>query len=202
MLISGLINRAQQHPYYHLWNRRGEEYLRRWWVFGQGTDRDRDDRLPGAPYINQRRGPLAHWLARHFCVRVHQMMRSDSDRHLHDHPAWNISVVLTGGFYEVMPCRDGSKYPFHDLLAHPARHGIREEDMYVAEPSRAIWRGAGRIVFRLARMRHKIVLPIGQRTFTLFVLGKKSNEWAFYVAGARIPWREYDSQHSAPRGIQ
>lgn len=198
----GLIKRAQRHPYYHLWNRRGEEYQRRWWLFGQGTNRDRDDRLPGAPYINPPRGRFAHWLASHICVRVHQILRSDSDRHLHDHPAWNISLVLLGGFYEVMPYKGGSKYPFHDLLVRPARHGIREEDMYVAEPSRVVWRGAGHIVFRFARSRHKIVLPAGQRTFTLFLLGKRSNDWGFYQAGTKVPWREYDSQHSAPKIAQ
>lgn len=170
--------------------------MRRWWLFGMGTDRDRDDRLPDAPYINAPRGRFAHWLAKHICVRVHQLLKSDSDRHLYDHPAWNFSLVLTGGFYEVLPCKEGSKYPFHDLLVRPARQGILEEDMYVGEPSCAKWRGPGTLVFRRARTRHKIVLPAGQRTFTLFVLGRKTNEWGFYVAKAKIPWRRYDSEHS------
>lgn len=192
MSVRGLIERAQRHPYYHLVNRRGQEYMRRYWLFGQGTDRDRDDRLPDAPYINYQRGRFAHWLAQHVVVRVHQLMLSDSDRHLHDDPAWNITLVLAGGFFEVVPDKAGSKYPFHDLLVRPERAGIRTEDLYVGEPSRAIWRGAGSLVYRLARQRHKIVLPAGQRTFTLLVLGKQSNEWGFYVAKTKIPWREYD----------
>lgn len=202
MLSRGLIERAQRHPYYHLVNRSRQMYMRRWWLFGQGTDRDRDDRLAHAPYINFPRGRLAHRIAKHVCIRVHQLLLSDSDRHLHDHPAWNITVVLRGGFYEVKPCKQGTKYPFHDLLRIPSRHGIREQDMYVGETSRAIWRGPGAIVFRLPHQRHKIVLPTGQETFTLFVLGKKTNEWGFYRAGVKIPWRQYDSEHSPPRAVK
>jgi hypothetical protein len=177
--------------------------MMRYWLFGQGTDRDRDDRLPDAPYINKPRGRFAHWLASHVCVRVHQVLKSDSDRHLHDHPAWNFTLVLTGGFYEVMPCKDGTKYPFHDVLVNPSRNGIREADLYVGEASRAKWRGPGSLVFRRARSRHKIVLPRkAPRTFTLFVIGKKSNDWGFYRAGCKIGWREYLAEKSPPKIVQ
>lgn len=200
-LIDGLIERAKRYPYYPLVNRAGETYMNRGWLFGDGTDRDRDDRLPDAPYMNKARGRFAHWLARHVCLRIHEVTLSDSDRHLHDHPAWNISVILRGGYYEVKPDRAGSKYPFHDLLKDPERHGIREKDFYVGEPSVAVWRPQGTLIYRFARSRHKLVLPIGQTTWTLFAIGKKTNEWGFYRAGVKIGWRDYDSDHHPTKKI-
>lgn len=36
-------------------------------------------------------------------VRIHEILRSDQDRHLHDHP-WNfISLILSGGYTEHTP---------------------------------------------------------------------------------------------------
>ncbi len=43
-----------------------------------------------------------------FTVRLHHILRSDSDRHLHDHP-WSFwSFLLSGGYVEVTPA--GQRY--------------------------------------------------------------------------------------------
>src|SRR6202012_2888483 len=38
-----------------------------------------------------------------FRVYLHNMLRDDDDRALHDHPWDNVSLILAGGFVEVTP---------------------------------------------------------------------------------------------------
>ncbi len=51
-------------------------YLKRWWLIPK------------------------NWF---FNVYLHQFLRSDDDRALHDHPWWNLSWLLRGGYVEVTP---------------------------------------------------------------------------------------------------
>lgn len=55
---------------------REHPYLRRWWVIPRGG---------------------------RFNIYLHQVLRDDDDRALHDHPWWNVSILLRGGYVEVMP---------------------------------------------------------------------------------------------------
>ncbi len=54
----------------------GDDYLRRWWV------------VPRNPFCS---------------VYLHEILHSDDDRALHDHPWDNTSVVLDGGYIEHTP---------------------------------------------------------------------------------------------------
>lgn len=54
----------------------GPDYLRRWWLI-----------------------PRNKW----FNIYLHEINNSDDDRALHDHPWYNLSVVLQGGYVEVTP---------------------------------------------------------------------------------------------------
>lgn len=38
-----------------------------------------------------------------FAIRIHRILKSDSDRHLHDHPWHFVSFVLSGGYREETP---------------------------------------------------------------------------------------------------
>jgi hypothetical protein len=51
-------------------------YMRRWWII-----------------------PRNRW----FNLYLHNILRDDDDRALHDHPWWNVSIVLTGVLREVLP---------------------------------------------------------------------------------------------------
>lgn len=195
-LADWVITRARPRPYYHLARQNGSVYMKRFWLFGHGTERDRNDELPGAPMCNPMVGRFARWWALHmWCIRVHQILFSDRDRDLHDHPAWSVSIVLKGGYWEFTPHDLGSKWPL-DYLERERRH-LRPlvTDMYVGERCIARWHGPGAVVIRRATQRHKLVLPVGGDCWSVFCLGKKSNEWGFYVAGKKIPWRDYESQH-------
>src|SRR5258707_1186927 len=54
----------------------GDVYLERWWV------------IPRNRYFN---------------IYLHHFLRSDDDRALHDHPWWNLSVLLKGKYLEHRP---------------------------------------------------------------------------------------------------
>ena len=54
----------------------GDPYMRRWWVI-----------------------PRNKW----FNIYLHNIMRSDDDRALHDHPWTNVSVLLRGSYLEHLP---------------------------------------------------------------------------------------------------
>ena len=69
-------------------------YLRRWWVI-----------------------PRNRW----FNIYLHQFLKSDDDRALHDHMYWNVSIILKGRYREHLP--DG----FVDRIA-PAISGFRRPE--------------------------------------------------------------------------
>ena len=54
----------------------GEEYLRRWWV------------IPRNPFAN---------------LYLHELLKSDDDRAMHDHPWANRSVLISGSYIEHTP---------------------------------------------------------------------------------------------------
>lgn len=151
-VAASLIARAQRDPYSHL-----PGYMERYWLL-------RPRRKGGM-------APIGEW-----GVRIHRILRSDADRHLHDHPWSCISVVLRGGYWEVMP-KDPEQPASDDR-----RHHIVE------------WRGPGAIVSRRAEDRHRLILPEGRDCWSLFIVGRKDREWGFHdpcAPNSWVHWREY-----------
>lgn len=107
-------------------------------------------------------------------IRLHNILRSDTDRHPHNHPWWYITLILRGGYREqtYIPSKDGVY-----------EHGI----------IKGKWYGPGSILFRKATHLHRLELPANatKETWTLFICGKKSNEWGFMTEVGIIPWRQY-----------
>lgn len=134
----------------------GEErpYLRRWWVIPRN---------------------------RIFNVYLHQFVRSDDDRALHDHPWVNCSVLLRGSYIEHLP--DG----------------------------RALLRRAGAVVMRHSgRMAHRIELLQQLRAdgqmktedaaipcWTLFITGPRYREWGFHCDRGWIHWERFTASDDA-----
>jgi len=88
---------------------KGVLYMRRWRFF--------PDWLPGA--------------------RVHNILQSDDDRALHDHPFSFLTIILRGGYYEYLA--DGSK-TWHgpgSILWRPAVTAHRVELKTLCDPERA-----------------------------------------------------------------
>lgn len=139
-------------------------YLRRWWV------------IPRNKYFN---------------IYLHNILRSDDDRALHDHPWWNLSVVLKGGYFEHMPAPENSV--FKQVMK---------------------WRGRGSIVFRKAKSSHRLELDSVpcyyhggvnatdeqaidceeyeyKPCWSLFITGPKIREWGFHCPKGWTHWREF-----------
>ena len=112
-------------------------------------------------------------------VRIHRIARSDIDRHLHDHPGWSLSIVLRGGYFEELPLE-----PRADL----ARWTDGQEQTY------QVWRAPGDVVYREAADRHRIVIPEGQESLSLFVIGPTVHKWGFYTEAGKVAWGQYEGE--------
>jgi hypothetical protein len=97
-------------------------YLERWWLF---------------------RTPL-------LTVRLHHFLRGDENHALHDHPWWNITVVLSGGYSELT------------------------NDVFTEGP-----RDTGDVVCRSASSAHRLV-DVRPHTWTLFLHGWWQRDWGFH----------------------
>jgi hypothetical protein len=121
----------------------GKEYLRRWFV------------IPRNPVFN---------------IYYHEIVRSDDDRALHDHPWFNISIILVGGYWE------------HTI----AKGGVHHRK----------WRGAGTIKFRTAKAAHR--LEVDGPCSTLFITGPRFRSWGFHCPEAG--WRHWRTFTGGERG--
>jgi hypothetical protein len=114
-------------------------YLRRWFV------------IPRNPIFN---------------VYLHQFLRSDDDRALHDHPWANCSVLLRGSYIE------------HTIAAG----GIHKRQCLVAGDLRVRWTG---------RFAHRVELFDGP-CWTLFITGPRYREWGFHCPDEGwIHWKRF-----------
>lgn len=124
---------------------------------------------------------------RWFNIYLHNTLLDDFDESLHDHPWWNISVVLWGGFWEVMP-----RYrPLYPDLALDVMQGV--------EPFRRVWRRPGSIVFRRATDAHRleldrIVRPAFREevkpSWSLFITGPRKRTWGFWKKDGWVPYTD------------
>lgn len=76
-------------------------------------------------------------------IRLHGIMRSDDDRHLHDHPFDFVSLLLTGGYFETAPL-DGLTSNADTLRAMRfwPRFSVlrrRAEDLHALTLDRPVW---------------------------------------------------------------
>jgi hypothetical protein len=99
---------------------------------------------------------------RFFNIYLHHFQRSDDDRALHDHPWWNISILLRGAYTE------------HTINAG----GVNIRTV----------RSAGDWKFRYASEAHRIELHDGP-CWTLFVTGPRIREWGFHCPQGWRHWR-------------
>jgi hypothetical protein len=135
-LATALINWAWTRPADFLIGGIGNPYLRRWY-----------------------RIPRNRW----FNVYVHELLRSDDDRALHDHPWCNVSVILDGSYTE------------HTI----AKGGIHH---------RAI-RRPGDVVFRLPWAAHR--LEVSAPCWSLFITGPVVRQWGFHCERGWVPWQQF-----------
>ena len=97
-----------------------------------------------------------------FNVYLHHIKRSDADLELHDHPWWNLSIILRGSYVEELP---GKKYKY---------------------------RPQGSWIFRGGKAAHRLhVFDGSPSTVTLFITGPKFRTWGFHCPKGWVPWNNY-----------
>lgn len=95
-------------------------------------------------------------------VYMHVQVASDPERPLHDHPWDNQSVILSGGYHEL-------------LLTKPPWGLTRTRECY-----------EGQTYHRLAEEAHRLILPEGvPYTLTLFTTGPVRRDWGFWLPDYR-----------------
>lgn len=119
-------------------------YIRRWWVIPRN---------------------------RFFNVYLHQFLRSDDDRALHDHPWANCSILLRGSYIEHTP---GTTYwrRAGDIAFRWAGHLAHRIEL-----ERADWNG-------------KRIGPL-MPCWTLFITGPRYREWGFLCPGGWMHWKRF-----------
>ncbi len=117
---------------------------------------------PDHPYL------LRWWIIprnRWFNIYLHHIRRDDDDRALHDHPWWNVSILLRGAYTEIR------------------QKGYRKTHR------------AGSIVLRRATCAHRLELPIrngGIRfCWSLFITGPTIREWGFHCPQGWRHWKDF-----------
>lgn len=151
-------------------------------LIGRVTRRAADFQIGGAdnPYCNR------WWVIprnRWFNVYLHQFLRDDDDRALHDHPWPNCSIVLRGAYREVM------------FVRRPRRYAQLPDTIEV-------WRWPWRPVLRRAATPHRIVLPKFENTplpcWSLFLTGPVIRDWGFWCPRGR--WVHWSAFTAGERG--
>lgn len=141
-LVDRLIAYAKRTPYQHL-----PGYMERFWILEPRT-----------------------WLP--IGIRVHHILRSDTDRHLHDHPWPSCSIILRGSYVEVLP-------------QHQNQPPALDQDGWIIRKLRT----TGSVIFRTARTRHRLELTAP--CWTVFITFGKRRRWGFYTPMGWIWWRQY-----------
>lgn len=134
---------AESRPSDFVIGKPGDDYLRRWWI------------IPRNRLVN---------------VYLHEFLRSDDDRALHDHPWWNASILLDGEYTE------------HTIAAG----GVNVRRIY----------RAGDLKLRRSRAAHRIELHAGP-CWTLFITGPRLREWGFHCPAGWRPWQQFVSSRNA-----
>jgi hypothetical protein len=109
-----------------------------------------------------------------FGVYLHHLMRSDADRHLHDHPWAFWSLILWRGYCELEPLAGQGSAPMFV--------GTGERQRINRRPP--LW-----LVRHLATDRH--ALELDRPAWSLIWVGRRVREWGFHTEDGWVPWQEY-----------
>lgn len=98
-------------------------------------------------------------------LRLHNILRSDKGRDLHDHPFDFISIILRGSYTEITPGPDGTKVE-------------------------KVWPRFS-VIRRKAEDLHALKLHAGP-VWTLVIAGQVRRKWGFMTKNGWIPWTKYE----------
>jgi hypothetical protein len=110
-----------------------------------------------------------------FNIYLHEIVRDDDDRALHDHPWVNLSYLLEGSYTEVTIAAGGINH----------RAVLRAGD----------WR------FRRSTAAHRLELDHSSRVLSLFITGPRIREWGFHCHKGWRHFKEFVAIRDGVSGI-
>jgi len=134
-------------------------------------------------------GPM---LIRYFLFRskylgiyLHHFLRSDNDRHVHDHPWTFITFLIGGGYWEHIPKNHEAGW-----CGCGAWHLRRNDDLlpYIAR----IRRHRFSILYRPATWRHWV--EIDKPAWTLVFRFRRERDWGFITEKGWVDHATYDRE--------
>jgi hypothetical protein len=133
---------------------------------------------------------MKRWILRlpfGFTIRLHQILRSDGDRHLHDHPFDFTSLLLTGGYTEITPCDECNPELSDCSTPHPNQCTacFGTERQVTKFPRFSINRKRAEAVHAL--LLHRPVL-------TLVFAGPKRRDWGFQTEEGWVHNEHYSAR--------
>lgn len=160
-LVRGIAQRRP--PDFIIGDDKSDPYMRRWWVIPRN---------------------------RIFNVYLHEFLKDDDDRALHDHPWWSVSLTLNGDLREIYKGHHRAK----DLRRwYEDRLRLQSTGHHVSLGLNESWRvvRTGDIIIRSGRFAHRMIVP--RPSWTLFITGPVYREWGFLCPKGWRPWREFVS---------
>ena len=128
---------------------------------------DINDEATGQLYLRRWRIVQTPW----FGIYLHKIAMPDKDRDLHDHPWPFVSVVLRGGYDELL--RPNADFPGSEWSQYGLRRG---------------WLSIG---LRRATDAHRITKLHRTPTWTLVLVGARRRSWGFYTEHGYVDWKKY-----------
>lgn len=125
-------------------------------------------------------------------VRLHNILRSDADRHLHDHPFDFVSFLLNGGYRETTPCaacNGTGKFIDPDLMWDPRPPDCRD---CMSTGKRLRFWPRFSVVRKQAEDLH--CLTIDKPVWTLVFSGPKRRDWGFATEDGWVHNEQYSQR--------
>lgn len=135
----------------------------------------------GEPYMN--RYYLLKWPLR---IRLHEILRSDEDRDMHDHPYDFVSVMLKGGYVETTPDTPAKAYGAGSIRR------LKAENVHSIKLFKQC-----HCCNRSAEEQGKLITA-----WTLIFAGKNRREWGFHTPDGWVHWKKYMDYKHGKDGLQ
>jgi hypothetical protein len=145
---------------------------------------------PAAPYLRR------HWLIprnRFFNIYVHEFLRSDDDRALHDHPwLFNASWLIEGEYIEWSPADDAHLMPDVGVRQYP-------EQPLAGRQMKFRWGPAPHRVELITEVEsgHGWSIGFPLTCWTVFITGPVVRTWGFHCPKRWVPWKEFVDSRDA-----
>lgn len=137
-----------------------------------------------AAYASHLGDYMRRWILRtpRGTLRLHNILRSDEGRDLHDHPFNFTSLILRGGYVEHRP---GCLCGIHGIL--PSGNVVLPCRFY----------GPGSVVRRNATDLHRLELVNGL-AWTVVITGRYFRRWGFQTAAGWVDYEHYQGRVKSP----